>query len=132
MTKKLKYVTDEMIMEFEDIGEESFTTFDYEKVYKELEKYIKEFRELRSQDNYKVIELYEIGEYLKILLTNKQFGLKVIKYLKQHNSIMCYDWMYKTFPWADPMNLKNNVDLTIEDWLVNNCLNEMIEDYLKN
>ena len=30
------------------------------------------------------------------------------------------------------MNLKNNVDLTIEDWLVNNCLNEMIEDYLKN
>jgi len=70
MSKKLKYVTDEMIVEFEDIGEESFTTFDYEKVYKELEKYIKEFRELRSQNNYKDIELYEIGEYLKILLTN--------------------------------------------------------------
>lgn len=119
-----------MIVEFEDIGEESFTTFDYEKVYKELEKYIKEFRELRSQNNYKVIELYEIGKYLKILLSNKQFGLKAIKYLKHHNSIMCYDWVYNIFPWVDPMNLKNNVDLTIEHWLVSNYLNEMIENYI--
>lgn len=118
----------ELEITFEDMGEESFTTFDYEKVYKELEKYIKEFRELRSQNNYKDIELYEVGEYLKVLLTNKQFGLKAIKYLKQHNT--CYNWMYETFPWADPMNLKKHIDLTIEDWLVTNCLNEMIENYI--
>lgn len=118
----------ELIVEFEDIGEESFTTFDYEKVYKELEKYIKEFKESRRL-KYKELELYEIGEYLKVLLTNKQFALKAIKYLK-HSNCMCYDWLYKSFPWADPMNLKKHIDLTIEDWLVSNCLNEMIDKYL--
>jgi hypothetical protein len=33
----------ELEITFEDMGEESFTTYDYEKVYKKLDKYIKNF-----------------------------------------------------------------------------------------
>lgn len=98
---------------------------------------------VKSNYSYVDIKEYESGtfNYLEKLLDDKETGLKAITFLWEHISKAAKEYiLFAIFPWQKnnvvfshkSIERKSNEPINIADWLKQNYLFEMVEDFLNN
>lgn len=95
--------------------------FVYKQILSDLEENLKESNKI-------MFSLEDIRVELKTLLESKKYGLKAIDLLWCYNNRMEFNFLDKILPWS----LSSDDNRTLKEWLVDNHLDKMIENFLMN